>query len=235
MSTEKTTTTKDSTIPETETESTNVTTTTFKPGTIDDPNFIPGNFLDPSGNAKVIPPPPVTTVLQDFLAQVNDRNDYFLWTGANFLIGLGCQVLVIVGLVTSLCVLLPFFNTTKGMNSALPKDKRDIMRIAKRIAHKRTYISKDTSTSKDLPVKDPPVKDPPAKDLPTSKDPLVKGPSTQDLPTSKDLPKKGPHTKDHSKENKKKLKTEEPTEDGKKTKTKREKKPKEEKKSPKRK
>ena len=227
MSTEEPTTT---TIPETETESTNVTTTTFKPGTIDDPNFIPGNFLDPSGNAKVIPPPPVTTVLQDFLAQVNDRNDYFLWTGANFLIGLGCQVLVIVGLVTSLCVLLPFFNTTKGMNSALPKDKRDVMRIAKRIAHKRTYISKDTSTSKDLPVKDPP-----AKDLPTSKDPLVKGPSTQDLPTSKDLPKKGTHTKDHSKENKKKLKTEEPTEDGKKTKTKREKKPKEEKKSPKRK
>ena len=99
-------------------------TTTYKPGTIDDPNWIPGEFLDPYGKPKVISPPPVTTVLQDFLSEVQNRNSEILWTAANFLFSVATNILVIVGLATIFSMVLPFYNVTKGMNSALPKRKK---------------------------------------------------------------------------------------------------------------
>ena len=79
--------------------------TTFKP-TLDDPNWIPGDFLDNHGNPKVIPPPPVTTVLEDFLASVEKRNNLFSWTGANFLINFALSIIFMIGLITILCLIL---------------------------------------------------------------------------------------------------------------------------------
>ena len=125
-------------------------TSTFKPGTLDDPNFIPGDFVDQHGNPKVVAPPPVTTVLQDFLAEIEKRNNRFLWTGANFLISLASQVLVLIGFTLVLCTYVPFFYMTKGMNShTLPKSirwlwektTRDNFKIAKSIAQKKIQIS----------------------------------------------------------------------------------------------
>ena len=125
------------------------TTSTFKPGTLDDPNFIPGDFVDQHGNPKVIVPPPVTTVLQDFLAEIEKRYNRFLWTGANFLISLSTQVLVLIGFATVLCTYVPFFYMTKGMNShRLPKSirwlwektERDNIKIAKRLAQNKIKI-----------------------------------------------------------------------------------------------
>ena len=125
-------------------------TSTFKPGTLDDPDFIPGDFVDQHGNPKVVAPPPVTTVLQDFLAEIEKRNNRFLWTGANFLISLASQVLVLIGFTWVLCTYVPFFYMTKGMNShTLPKSirwlwektTRDNFKIAKSIAQKKIQIS----------------------------------------------------------------------------------------------
>ena len=137
------------------------TTSTFKPGTLDDPNFIPGDFVDQHGNPKVIVPPPVTTVLQDFLAEIEKRYNRFLWTGANFLISLSTQVLVLIGFATVLCTYVPFFYMTKGMNShRLPKSirwlwektERDNIKIAKRLAQKKIKIIEEaTETEKAKP------------------------------------------------------------------------------------
>ena len=102
-------------------------TTTYKPGTIDDPNWIPGEFLDPDGNPKVISPPPVTTVLQDFLSEVENRHNEILWTAANFLISVATNILVIVGLATIFFMVLPFYNMAKEMNATMPKRKKSLM------------------------------------------------------------------------------------------------------------
>ena len=81
---------------------------------------------------------------------------------------MACQILVIVGLTSALCVLLPFFNTTKGMNSALPKDKRDKMRIAKRIAQKDLITKlKSLQGATNVSTEDPSTEDPPTEDPPT--------------------------------------------------------------------
>ena len=124
-------------------------TSTFKPGTLDDPNWIPGDFVDQHGNPKVIAPPPVTTVLQDFLAEIVKRNNRFLWTGANFLISLACQVLFVIGFTSVLCTYVPFFYMTKGMNShRLPKSirwlwektARDNFKIARSLARRKAQF-----------------------------------------------------------------------------------------------
>ena len=90
-----------------------ITTSTFKTGTLDDPNWIPGEFLDNYGNPKVIPPPPVTTILADFLALLEERNNLFLWTGANFLISFALLVIFLIELTTVLCIVLPLFKRMK--------------------------------------------------------------------------------------------------------------------------
>ena len=140
----------DSTVKPSNVSITTAPTSTFKPGTLDDPDFIPGDFVDQHGNPKVIAPPPVTTVLQDFLAEIEKRNNRFLWTGANFLISLASQVLVLIGFTLVLCTYVPFFYMTKGMNShTLPKSirwlwektTRDNFKIAKSIAQKKIQIS----------------------------------------------------------------------------------------------
>ena len=91
--------------------------------------------MDPYGNPQVIPPPPLSTAFEDFLAQIQQRNSTFMWTGANFLVSISSQILQIAFMTTLTCLIVSLFNMSKGMNKDLPKTKRDKMKIAKKAAY----------------------------------------------------------------------------------------------------
>ena len=104
-------------------------------------NFVPGNFLDEFGNSRAIPLPPVKSILEQFLKKVNQRNDTFLWAGANFLVCISLQLISIVVLCGALGVIFPIYKVSLTMNSQLPEShSKRAKKIAKKLLRNESKI-----------------------------------------------------------------------------------------------
>merc|ERR1712042_248772 len=89
----------------------------------DDPNFIPGDFLDPWGNVKLEPEPPVTDILVQFMERLEGRKTELWQVGALILFSLVLQVAFILLSLWTLGVFIPLYNTINVVSKNFPKDE----------------------------------------------------------------------------------------------------------------
>ncbi len=98
------------------------TTTTIR---FDDPNFIPGEYLDAGGQAKFVTPPPITDILVDFMDEVTAREDVLWQVGVYILANwmLQAAFLILAAWVGGLYI--PMYNVTQKMGETLPMEDED--------------------------------------------------------------------------------------------------------------
>ena len=91
----------------------------------DNPNFIPGDFLDPSGNVKLQPEPPVTDLLILFLERLDGRKNELWQVGAMILFSWVLQIIFIMLALWTLGVFIPLYTMVQAFSKDLPKEDED--------------------------------------------------------------------------------------------------------------
>ena len=91
----------------------------------DDPNFIPGEYLDPSGEAKFITPAPITDILIDFMAEIEKRQDTLWQVGVYILLNWMLQGAFIILSAWVLGLFVPMYTITQKMGETLPMEDED--------------------------------------------------------------------------------------------------------------
>ncbi len=91
----------------------------------DDPNFIPGEYLDASGEAKFVTPQPVADVLIQFMAEVDSRQETLWQVGVYILLDLLTEAIFLVLAAWVIGLFIPMHSLTTEIAKTMPMEKED--------------------------------------------------------------------------------------------------------------
>ncbi len=98
------------------------TSTTVK---FNDPNFIPGQYLDASGQAKFVTPAPITDILVDFMAEIDKRQEELWQVGVYIMLNWILQGSFIILAAWIFGLFFPLYQLTQKMGETLPMEDED--------------------------------------------------------------------------------------------------------------
>jgi len=98
------------------------TTTTPK---FNDPNFIPGEHLDPNGETSFVTPKPVTDALVDFVEKINEKKTELWQTGVWLIVTWILQGSFLILSMWVAGLFIPLYTLTNEMGELLPYEEED--------------------------------------------------------------------------------------------------------------
>ncbi len=85
----------------------------------EDPNFIPGEYIDAEGQARFVTPPPVTDVLVGFVAKMGEREEVLWRQVVSIVFDLVFFVVFLLLCLAALAIVLPLQARTRDMKQGV--------------------------------------------------------------------------------------------------------------------